>query len=61
MKFSVVPDPSERRATTMSTAGSLAPWLSVAIAGSAQLVIRRSKIFAIVEADRRSDETLARL
>src|SRR4051812_33879929 len=48
---SVVPEPSDRWATTMAVAGSLAPGLSAAIALSFQVLIWREKILAIVSGD----------
>src|SRR3982751_2416475 len=51
VKFSVVPDPSDRWATTMAGEGSLAPGLSAAIALSFQALISRWKIFAMVSGD----------
>src|SRR5687767_782308 len=51
VKFSVVPDPSDRWATTMAVAGSFAPGLSAAIALSFQVLISRWKILAMVSGD----------
>src|SRR5258706_6845796 len=48
VKLSVVPDESERCATTMSVAGNVTPGLSVAIAASFHFLIWRWKILAIV-------------
>ena len=51
MKFSVVPDSSERCTGEIVVEGSLAPLFSAAIAGSFHLVILPSKIWAIVFAE----------
>ncbi len=51
VKFSVVPEPSDRWATVMAVAGSLAPGLSAAIALSFHVLIWRRKILAIVSGD----------
>src|SRR5258705_11023323 len=51
VKFSVVPEPSDRWATTMAVDGSLAPGLSAAIALSFHVLISRPKILAIVSGD----------
>ena len=48
MKFSVVPEPSERCTTVIGVSGSSASGLSAAMAGSFQAVISRWKILAIV-------------
>src|SRR5260221_8387739 len=48
---SVVPDPSERWATAMAVAGSLAPGLSAAIALSFQVLIWAWKILAMVSGE----------
>src|SRR5262245_42786859 len=61
VKLSVVPEPSARRATTMSVAGSLAPGLSDAIAGSFHFFTSRWKILASVSGDRLSLLTSSRL
>src|SRR5213592_1804159 len=50
VKFSVVPEPSERWTTVMAVDGSLAPEFSALIAGSSHVLIWRWKIFAIVSA-----------
>src|SRR5262245_20218306 len=47
-KFSVVPEPSARRATTIAVSGRVTPGLSAAIAGSFQFLIWSWKILAIV-------------
>ena len=51
VKFSVVPDSSERLTTVMRWSGSWASGLSAAIAGSFQFVIFWSKICAAVADD----------
>src|SRR5262245_35456828 len=61
VKFSVVPDPSERWATVMSVEGSLAPGFRAAMAASSHLVIWRWKILAIVSASRMRSFTPLRL
>ena len=48
MKFSVVPDSSERLTGVMRVSGSSTPLLSLAIAGSFQVVISWLKILATV-------------
>src|SRR5258706_16001127 len=48
VKLSVVPDESERWATTMSVDGRVTPGLSAAIAASFHFLIWRWKILAIV-------------
>src|SRR3954447_6182367 len=45
-KFSVVPDSSERKNTLMAVLGSLTPELTLAIAGSFQVLILPRKMFA---------------
>ena len=57
-KMKVVPDPSERCTTTIGCAGSLADGLSLAIAGSFQVLISPRKILASVGPSR---VTIARL
>ena len=52
MKFSVVPDSSERLTGVMRVSGSSTPGLSLAIAGSFQVVISWLKIFARVSGSR---------
>ncbi len=61
MKFSVVPEPSERWATTMGVDGSLASGFSALMAGSSQVFRSRWKIFAVVSASRVRSETPDRL
>src|SRR3954463_7725980 len=51
VKFSVVPDPSDRWATTMAVEGSFTPGLSAAMALSFHVLIWRRKILAIVSGD----------
>src|ERR1051325_759161 len=51
VKFSVVPDPSDRWATTMAVDGSFTPGLSAAIALSFHVLICRWKILAIVSGE----------
>src|SRR5687767_8060863 len=51
VKFSVVPEPSDRWATTIGVDGSLAPGLSAAIALSFQVLTSRWKILAMVSGD----------
>ena len=48
MKFSVVPDSSERWTGVMAWSGSVLPGLSAAISGAFQLVILPRKMPAIV-------------
>src|SRR4051812_16100208 len=50
VKFSVVPEPSERWATVMALLGSLALEFSALMAGSSQVLIWRWKILAMVGA-----------
>src|SRR4030095_6021321 len=45
VKLLVVPEPSERWATVIDLSGRLAPWLSLAIAGSFHLVIFAWQMF----------------
>src|SRR5450631_386641 len=47
VKFSVVPEESERKKTLMAVAGRVMPGLMAAIAGSFHLVITPLKIFAV--------------
>ena len=57
MKFSVVPESSERCTGVMARSGSVAPSLSAAIAGSFHLVIVPAKMPAMVAASRLSVST----
>ena len=57
MKFSVVPDSSERKKTLIAVAGSVTPGLSLAIAGSFQVVILPLKILAMTSGVRTSLST----
>src|SRR6476620_8274219 len=50
VKFSVVPDSSERKKTLIGVAGSVTPLLSAAMAGSFQVVILPTKIFVATSA-----------
>ena len=61
MKFSVVPDSSERKKTLMGVAGRVTPLLSAAMAGSFHMVILPSKILAATSALRTSLSTPATL
>src|SRR5450631_3592585 len=47
VKFSVVPDSSERKKTLMAVAGRVTPGLMAAIAGSFQVVMTPLKILAV--------------
>src|SRR5215217_5081267 len=60
VKFSVVPEPSERW-TTVMLPESLASGLSALIAGSSHVLIWRWKILASTSADRLSSSTPERL
>src|SRR3954447_12355347 len=61
VKFSVVPDESERWATVMPLDGSLASGFSVLIAASSHDLICRWKIFAMTSASSCSPSTPGRL
>src|SRR4029078_10108239 len=61
VKLSVVPEPSERCATTMSASGSLASGLSAAMSLSFHFLMSRWKIFATVAGDSCSLSTPSRL
>ena len=61
VKFSVVPEPSERWATTIAVAGRVASGFRSLMAGSSQLLMSRWKIFAVVSASRVSSFTPERL
>src|SRR5690606_39299917 len=61
VKFSVVPDSSERFTGVIGVSGSCTPGFSAAIAGSFQVVICRLKTFAIVAGDIRRESTPSRL
>ena len=61
MKFSVVPDSSDRLTGVMAVPGSSASGLSAAIAASSQVVICWSKMPAIVAGDRFRESTPSRL
>ncbi len=61
MKFCVVPDSSERLTGVMRVSGSSTPLLSLAIAGSFQVVISWLKILATVSASSFSSSTPSRL
>ena len=61
MKFSVVPDSSERLTGVIRVSGSSTSGFSLAIAGSFQLVIFWLKIPASVGAESCSDSTPSRL
>src|SRR4051794_28116682 len=61
VKLSVVPELSDRCATTIGVDGSLAPGLSAAMAGSFQVVTWRWKILAIVSGLSCSSSTPLRL
>src|SRR5262249_30864205 len=50
VKLLVVPEPSERCATTMFLSGRVTPELSATIAGSFHFLTAREKIFATVSA-----------
>src|SRR5690348_10090664 len=54
VKFSVVPDSSERKNTLIGSAGSVTPELMAAIALSSQLVILPLKILAVTSGVRTS-------
>src|SRR3954454_2437314 len=60
-KFSVVPEPSARRATTMSVSGSVTPGLSAAMIGSFHFFTSSWKISAMLVGDSCSLSTLGRL
>ena len=57
MKFSVVPDSSERKKTLMAGAGRVTPLLIAAMAGSFQVVILPLKILAATAGVRTSLST----
>ena len=57
MKFSVVPDSSERFTGVIGRSGSVTPGLSAAIAGSFQLVICWLKMPASTAGERFSSST----
>ena len=57
MKFSVVPESSERCTGVIARSGSVAPAFVAAMAGSFQLVIVPAKMPAIVAASRLSAST----
>src|SRR5215216_4426400 len=61
VKFSVVPEPSERWATVTSVEGSLTPGFNAAMAGSSHFLIWRWKSLAMVSASRVRSFTSPRL
>src|SRR6476659_3079216 len=61
VKFSVVPDSSERKKTLIAVEGSLTPGLIAAMAGSFHLVIWPRKILAVTSGVRMSLSTPATL
>src|SRR4051812_34663579 len=60
-KFSVVPDSSERKNTLIAVLGSVAPGLTLAIAGSFQVLILPRKMLAVTWGVRTSVSTPATL
>src|SRR3954453_23854518 len=61
VKLSVVPDSSERKNTWISSAGSVAPSLTAAIAAPSHVAISPRKILAVVAASSTSSSTPSRL
>src|SRR3954452_6144327 len=61
LKFSVVPDPSERCTTVIAVDGSLAFGFNALMAASSHVLIWRWKIFAIVSASSCRSFTAGRL
>src|SRR6185369_573185 len=60
-KFSVVPEPSARRATTMSVSGSVTPGLSAAMIGSFHFFTSSWKIAEMLFGESCNLSTLGRL